>query len=143
MCFRADTSVKALPKITRAYKVVKLYVDSKRGIDRRCSPYGNPETSPDYRILHYPVGAQVVAKGRKFRSNLDSGLVAAHAGVYVFLTKQAAREDLHDFSCDSDRYQIIEVAVKPQDFLLRSQVDTIYGEQAATYRKVRVLRVVR
>jgi hypothetical protein len=138
MCFNIQLGATA-PDTTVAYKLVR------RWGRRRYSQYGYPATG--YKCEFYPVGAVVRANKYAPHSRPERGYLKALAGIYVFLTLAEARRYLKrcHVGADADaEFEIIEVRVSPKDFLYRSaSYDLSYHDNAATYRKVRVLRVVR
>jgi len=151
MCFLVNPRP-VVPQQRKAYKVLKRV--SKW--DRNTARFKWVIVSPHRRNTRWTVGNTKHARfDRRFRnpyiSHEDRSWpvngawvrfyhTKAHAGIYVFLTKEAAERYAKEFIDP----MIFEVEIDPKDFLARSCYDKSADfPYQATYKKVKLLKEVK
>lgn len=94
--------------------------------------------SPHKDSVNWKEGKITRAKGRYF-SSISTGKREAAAGIYVCLSKQAARKYLYGgYLHSSQKAVLYRVELNPKDFLYQNTDRGI-----ATYRKVKLLKRVK
>jgi hypothetical protein len=134
MCFRADIAYKGKPRSMVVYKVVKMIPAEKEGGRRRWySPqFGRLEYKPKVEVRIDPLD-RIIDDDKE-----------TYAGIYVFDTYENARRYMCGYLYSYEETAIIELSVKPKDFLFRVRKDrsTIY-RGARTYQAAIPLRLAK